>query len=633
MKIQFCAAIAIFMLFLFDYIQSLTERVNLPQPQSLPDRDKCTAIIVGKKATIDGSALNSHNSDCAECDWRINLVPAKDHSKNAMRPIYLITGAYPRQVREDRGKTWSASNLERLPQKEIWSSMKGEILGYIPEVAHTYQLIEGGYGIMNEFQVAIGESTCAAKFFAAPIGPSGNGKALLEVSELSQIALERCKTAKEAILMMGDLAMKYGYYSAEWDTSKYGEAYAMGEGGEALTVTDPNEAWVFHIIPDDTGASAIWVAQRVPDDHISVVANTFIIREVMKDSPDFLYSSNLWSVAEKLGWWNPSMGNLNFLKTYAPERYHPNYSNRRVWRVLSLAAPDLNLPVESDPLADVYPFSVKVTRPEGLLAASDVMRMLRDHYEGTPISLTEGLAAGPYHDPNRFDVWGNGNMTVWDAMEGEFPRAISLFRTSYSFVTQSRRNVPNELALLWMSQYAPDSSVYTPMYVSADALPPSWIRGSLHRYTSSSAWWNFCVLGNYAARFYMYAMQPIRIMQSKFDKEFTKLVHELESNIIKQMDDSLLLSSSSSSTSSASSVRSHVKKLLTEFTIEQVLLTRFRDGYIIQESSLSEDATIKFTRIFYPKWWLEAVVLDRRHDYHGYQSINVKDDEDINFTL
>lgn len=139
---------------------------------------------------------------------------------------------------------------------------------------------------------------------------------------MSQIALERAKTAREAILIMGSLAMKYGYYSADW-TSSLGVAYMMGEGGEALTVIDPHEAWVFHITPDPTGSSAIWVAQRVPDDHISVVANTFVIREIVEHVPgqdntnaaDFLYSDNLYQIAENMGWWSRASGKpLNFLK-------------------------------------------------------------------------------------------------------------------------------------------------------------------------------------------------------------------------------------------------------------------------------------------------------------------------------
>lgn len=127
----------------------------------------------------------------------------------------------------------------------------------------TYALIEAGYGIMNEHQLAMGESTCASKLYAFP--PSHGGKARIEVSEMSRIALERTKTAQDAIKLMGKLAVELGFYAADFS----GGDASKGEGGEALTVIDPNEAWVFHVLADDTGTSAVWVAQRVPPGHVS----------------------------------------------------------------------------------------------------------------------------------------------------------------------------------------------------------------------------------------------------------------------------------------------------------------------------------------------------------------------------
>lgn len=125
-------------------------------------------------------------------------------------------------------------------------------------------MLEAGYGIMNEHQVAIGESTCAARFWAAPT--IAGGKAQIEVRQMSQIALERAVTAASAIKIMGDLAVKYGFYAADWS----GGDMSKGEGGEALTVIDKNEAWVFHVLADDTGTSAVWAAQRLPDGHVSI---------------------------------------------------------------------------------------------------------------------------------------------------------------------------------------------------------------------------------------------------------------------------------------------------------------------------------------------------------------------------
>lgn len=135
----------------------------------------------------------------------------------------------------------------------------------------TYALIEAGYGIMNEHQVAIGESTCASKLYAFP--STHGGKARIEVSQMSEIALERTKTAADAVKLMGKLAEELGFYAADWT----GGDASKGEGGEALTVIDPNEAWVFHVCADDTGTSAVWVAQRVPEGHVSISLPSFLL--------------------------------------------------------------------------------------------------------------------------------------------------------------------------------------------------------------------------------------------------------------------------------------------------------------------------------------------------------------------
>ena len=212
---------------------------------------ECTTIAIGNKGTVDGSTLVSYNADCSECDWRANKVPRMSYPLGSQRPVYLLSGSYPLHVREDHGFTWDPSNLEQSQFNEEWKKMRGRILGYIPQVEHTFEYVEGLYGIMNEYQVAIGESTCASKLFASPLGELGSrngngvGLALFEVSELTQVAMERAKTAREAIQLMGNLATQYGFYSADWESrSPDYPNNVMGEGGEALTVVDPTEAWV-----------------------------------------------------------------------------------------------------------------------------------------------------------------------------------------------------------------------------------------------------------------------------------------------------------------------------------------------------------------------------------------------------
>lgn len=340
----------------------------------------------------------------------------------------------------------------------------------------------------------------------------------------------------------------------------------------------------------------------MPDGHITAVANAFIIREVDPNSSDFLYSKNIFEIAIRKGWWSPEEGPFNFIKAYAPTRYHPNYSNNRVWRVLSLAAPDMNLPLETNAYADDYPFSVPVTRAEGPFSAQDLMWLQRDHFEGTPISTAEGLAAGPYGDPNRFDLWSNGNMTVWDANEGEFPRTISLFRTAYAIVAEPRKNLPREFSRVWLADHQPDTSAFTPLYVQAEELPLSWISGTMQRYDPSKAWWNFCAVGNYASRFYSFAIQPIRRLQHTLEEDLLVKSAKLEEQL------TLLLKSGS---------QGQVVSELTKFTVDAgetitqqwrdlfpYMLTTYRDGFVIGGQ---QNATVEIHRMFYPRWWLETV--------------------------
>ncbi|RHY20026.1 hypothetical protein DYB32_010124, partial [Aphanomyces invadans] len=249
-------------------------------------------------------------------------------------------------VGEDRGPTYSKANLD----KSLFNWTDTKAIGSIPQVNHTYGYVEGVYGIMNEHQLGIGESTCGAKLWTKPV--SQGGKALLDITELGRIALERTKTAKEAILLMGRLAEQYGYYGASWDSADG----AMDEAGEALTVADPKEGWMFHILPDDSGTSAVWVAQRVPDNHITAIANQFVIRHInLTDSDNFLGSSNIFDVAIRNSFWD-STTPFDFTAAYALRESNPYTMTRRVWRILSLANSTIDLSPFTDAIATNYPF-------------------------------------------------------------------------------------------------------------------------------------------------------------------------------------------------------------------------------------------------------------------------------------
>lgn len=432
--------------------------------------------------------ISTHTSDCPNCDFRLAKVPHQYHQPNSRRPVYAVKLDYPRFLGEHRGSVYSRENLEQynvFGDPVSWEDSPP--IGYIPQVEETFAYFEGAYGILNEHQVAMGESTCGAKLVSLPVHVGGH--ALFDITELNRVALERCKTARCAIKTMGALAEEYGFYGAEWT----GGALAQSEAGESMAISDPHEHWIFHILPDDTGRSAVWIAQRVPDDHVAAVANQFVIRQIDLSDPDnFLGSSNIHDVATRNGFWDPASGQpFDFTLAYAVERALPAYATRRVWRILSTAAPSLNLPPNTDPFGSDYPFSVKAERK---LSLDDIAALHRDHYEGTPFDQTKGLAAGPFGNPNRYDSAARqGDLSQGEAESGGFERSISIFRATQSFLTQSRSWLPEGFgAKLHWATYAPHASIYTPVWIHAEHLPAPLTTGSMYVFLFS---YPLCVHG------------------------------------------------------------------------------------------------------------------------------------------
>ncbi|RHY72597.1 hypothetical protein DYB34_013933 [Aphanomyces astaci] len=445
----------------------------------LHEPDKCTVILVGAKASASGSPMTTHTADCSSCDFRLTKVPQLSHPRGSLRNVPLLRQAFPRYggwsttchimfnhivVGSDRGApAYYLSNLEG----GFYNWTETPIIGQIPQVATTYAYIDGLYPIINEHQLAIGESTCGANLWAKPA--TQGGKALFDITELARVAFERTKTAREAVQLMGDLAVQYGYYGAEWE----GDA-VYSEAGETLTVTDTKEGWVFHILPDDSGASAVWVAQRVPDTHIVAIGNQFIIHHVnLTDSDNFLGSSNLYDVAKRNNFWD-GQSDFDFTVAYARRRPGESfyYSTRRQWRVYTLANPRLDLSPYTDAFGTTYPFSVETA---GLLDASDLIRFQRDHYENTTFDLTQGPQSGPYGNPDRYCT--------------------------------------ANICALRFGPYAPHATSYVPIYAKVSSVPALTSKGSLLRFDFNASFWINALIGNYAGHFYKHAMPAVAAVQ------------------------------------------------------------------------------------------------------------------------
>lgn len=462
----------------------------------------CTASAVDPKATLDGSSLIATSADGSPLDHRLIYVPAKDHPEGSMRPIYdQGSQAYPRYVDADL-----APGYAPLPGQKPTVP-----IGHIPQVAHTYAYWDAAYGVMNEHQLTMGESSCAGKLTALALGQP-NGTAMFGIGALSDVAMERCRTARCAIETMGSLASRYGFYGTP-DTLPDGLPDVM-EAGETLTVGDTEEAWVFHVTSDDTGRSAVWVAQRVPDGHAAAAPNVFVVRDVdCADAKNFICSPNMFDVAKRLGWWDGHSA-FDFTAIYSPGEYmHPYYAQRRIWRILSLLAPSLKL----DPQAERQPFSVK---PDKRVSPGDIFAIYRDHLEGTEFDLTQGRAAGPYGTPSRFDPGPNEHAIQYGAWE----RSISLYRTSYSYVAQARKE-GKAGGVLHFAPGQPHASVFVPLLTGLlQDSPASLSKTEQSKVYQSSLWWAVTSLANLMDARYSLMISDVRAAQSKQELSFQQFI-------------------------------------------------------------------------------------------------------------
>ncbi len=319
------------------------------------------------------------------------------------------------------------------------------------------------------------------------------------------LAVERGESARHAIQVIGDIAVKYGY----------------ADSGEMLSVADPNEVWVFEIVgpgplweqgSDEPGA--FWIAQRVPDGEVAVSANSSVIREVdFDDHENFMYGPGILEFAIEHGWYDPASGEQFNWRKHFCSGMRDDYSAKRVWRVFSLVAPSLaDTLVESD-----LPFSVPVDEK---ISVADVFRMHRDHYEGSKYDGSTSLTAGPWNNPRRIESY---TFKVGDVTY-EWHRAISLTRCEHVCVGQVRGWLPNEVGgVLWYAGAAADSSCYIPFYVGVDYVSDvmNTKAGSRMDFTRDSYWWAMSAIMNYVDLKWSYMIKDVNALQQEYeDRQF-----------------------------------------------------------------------------------------------------------------
>lgn len=451
----------------------------------------CSTFIITPGASDDGSMYIAHSNDgfgpgvlghnLSEEDTHLVYVPAGDHPSGAKRTVHFDPNSGSDDP-VDRASTDHRNTSE------------------IDEVPHTYGYLTGSYGIINEVGLMASECTDYAR-----VQPNWDPeRRIFYSSELSNIALERCRTARDAVELVGGLIDRHGFYGT----------------GETLLFADPEEAWVIEMCGYDMNATGgLWAAERIPDGHVFVAANTFRIRDITPGRDDQLHSENLFRVAEDRGWWRSSDGPLDWLQTVSTGEYsHPYYSLSRVWRLYDRMAPSLHLsPYVEGTYTSAYPFSSKPDKP---VNATTVLSLFRDHYEGTVFDLTNGTAAGPYGDPYRNSGFFDNHQPFapGEVRPGAWPRPISPLFCSYSYVCQGRSWLPADVGgIAWIGFAVPAETVYLPIYAGSSALPASFSKGNRSEVSRDSAWWAFNLVTNWARLRYSDMIPEIQAEQQAIE--------------------------------------------------------------------------------------------------------------------
>jgi len=424
--------------------------------------DSCTSIQVGRLATVDGSVITCHTCDGPYRQW-VNIVPHQTWQDKSTNKVYS-------------GKMHT----------EFTADLRGIVqTGEIPQTAETFRFLNTAYPALNEYGLAIGETTIGGRRELV------NNEGMFMIEELERIALERCKTAREAVRLIGDLVKQYGY----------------GDYGECITIADGKEVWHFEIMgagPLEKGA--VWAAVRIPDDHVGISANIPRIAEIDLKNPDrYMASDNVFQLAQDMGWWDPKSGKpFKFWEAYNGRR---PFSTREFF-VLSTLAPSLKLTMDMPEL----PFSVK---PEKKLSVRDVLAIYRNPYEGTDLDMTKNLLVpkmqprqkpgeAPPAQPAAPQMGLSGIASAWmprdvvalaNALKPgtvQMQRTIPISGCAYATVLQVRGWLPPSVgAICWFAFDNPAMSARIPIFAGTTELPPSFEICAQHRFRLDSAAWAF----------------------------------------------------------------------------------------------------------------------------------------------
>lgn len=434
----------------------------------------CTNFMAGKDATTDGNVYVTYAADSYSLFGFLRFQPAADHAEGEKRKI----------VDWDTGKP----------------------LGEIPQVAHTYSVV----GNMNEHQLVIGETTYGGR--EELYGETG-----IDYGSLIYIALERCRTAREAIGCMTFLVKEYGYASE----------------GESFTIADTREVWILELIgKGKTEKGAVWAAARIPDDCISAHANQARITQIDfsdRKHVNWMWSEDVVKFARERGYFSGKDKDFSFSDTYNPLDFVGAYiCEARVWSFFNhFADVDKHYDYATGKGGERMPLYI---RPDRKLSLRDMKICMRDQYEGTPLDITQGTDAGPWHSKLRYGSLG----FELDSVKYWYERPIATQQTGWSFVAQIRPNVPDQVGgIFWFGVDDAATSMYVPMYCTIEAVPECFAEGNgdLYTYSSTSAFWAFNKVANWAYTKYSSMFPDIKKVQEQWDNYLENLTPAIEHSV------------------------------------------------------------------------------------------------------
>ena len=437
------------------------------------DAMACTNLIVGRKASADGSVMITYSADDYGSFGYLHFYPAGDHAPGTMRPLY----------------DYETNNY----------------LGEIPEAPHTYGVI----GQINEHQLSVMETTFGGREELT------DTTGLLDYGSLMYLTLQRARTAREGIDVWTKLVDTYGYRSE----------------GESITLADPNEVWVLELIGKGPGRKgAVWVARRLPDDCITGHANQArITRFPLKDKQNCLYSKDVIKFAREKGYFSGKDAEFSFRDAYAPNDFSARrICEARVWSFFNRFCDGMDrylpyaLGIEND--VEEMPWCI---RPDRLVSLNDLKMAMRDHYEGTPMDMTSDVGAGPYEAPYRptplfFEV---------DSVKYFNERPISTQQTAVTYLAQLRSWLPAHIGgVLWVGFDDANMVPYAPVYCCSTRCPEAYAEQTADAFTFStkSAYWVQNALSNFVYPRYSQLFPEVQTARDRLDAELEGLQAKMD---------------------------------------------------------------------------------------------------------